>query len=120
VHGAYVPEGVVWSLVDGSRDHHRVYLLCPRPGRVRRTRVLLGEVRRYRTSGRHTRYWRAFPAGVLEFPEVFENHYLAMEYLRGRWESRCASPEQMRPPDRRAAADGSRSWEKFFGELSLE
>lgn len=100
MHGAYVPQDIVWTRVDGSIHHHRVWLLRLKPGRVRRTRILIGEVRRHRTAGRATREWRAFPEGLPEFPPVFENHLLALEYLLDRWEARCLVPEADRPTER--------------------
>jgi hypothetical protein len=104
-----------WTLVDGSKDHHRVWLWRLKPGNVRRTRILVGEVRRYRLEGRLTRWWRTFPEGVLEYPEVFENHFLAMDYLKNRWETRSALPEIVRPVPR--SADDDAGWDAFFGMI---
>jgi hypothetical protein len=132
-HGSYVPEGTGWNIgwttVDGDSrlcgggDHHRVWLFVVLPGRTVRTRVLLGEVRRYGgVDGSHPeRRWRAFPEGILtEFPPVFKNHYEAMLYLKNCWEARVLV-EPARPPRPRPVQPGESreevpSWVKFFGE----
>lgn len=97
MHGAYVPEDIEWTRVGGSPHHHQVWLRRRKPGHVRRTRILIGEVRRHRLSGRYTREWRAFAEGTPEFPPVFENHFQAMAYLKERWEAGSAVPEAVLP-----------------------
>lgn len=88
------PPDVFWEEI--TKDHHRVFMWVRPPGRRNRSRVVLGEVRRHRLEGRARRHWRAFPEGVAEFPDVFDNHVLALHYLKGRWESRQVVPESMR------------------------
>jgi hypothetical protein len=131
-HGAYVPEGVTWTTVDGGLwkggDHHRVWLWRVFPGQIERSRILLGEVRRYggtdyRKYGKHPeRWWRAFPEGTLtEFPPVLKNHYEALLYLKNCWEARVLV-EPARPPKPRPAPKPGEPreevppWVKFFGE----
>lgn len=111
-HGAYVPENVRWSVL--SRDHHRVFLLVDVPGRIYRQRVCIGEVRRFETSGRWTRAWRAFPEGSTEFPPVLDNHVQALEFLKDRWQVRQVVSEIVRP--RRSSDEPAPAWITFLGE----
>jgi hypothetical protein len=92
-HGNYLPgDDIRWHKV--TTDHHKVYLYRVKPGHVNRTRILIGEVRRLMVSTKEKRHWRAFPeGGLIEFPEVFDNHVLALEYLRNRWEGGPVVPE---------------------------
>lgn len=83
----YVPEGISWRVI--SRDHHRVYLRRMQPGRIRATVFLIGDVRREPSEGVIARRWRAFPEGALEFPELFENHVLALQHLKEVWEAQA-------------------------------
>jgi hypothetical protein len=114
LHGDYLPPDLTWTMVGGSRHHHQVWLWRLQPGRQRRTRILLGEVRRHRMEGRATREWRSFAEGTLEFPPVFQNHYLAMDYLKRRWETRCLVPEALRPLP---AGSDAPEWQAFVTSL---
>lgn len=101
VHAEYNPPEI--DCVRLTRDHHLVYLRRVPPGGRYRTRILIGEVRRHVTdkmSARDTRCWRAFPEGVMEFPELFANRLLALEYLKRRWDfqSLMAQVGPPRPP----------------------
>lgn len=110
-HGDYNPPEVWCDRV--TPNHHIVYLRRVPPGSTRRRRILIGEVRRHVCDGskaRGTRYWRAFPAaGPPEFPELFDNRYLALVYLKQRYESSAVVAE---PPARVRISDVL----SFFGE----
>lgn len=118
MHGSYVPDPeIAWSLVDGNKDHHQVWLRRRPRGHAARTRVLLGEVRRYRLTGRDTRKWRAFPEGAAaEYPTVHKNHYEAMAYLLARWEEVHSVRVEPDYAPLRAAAPPADGWERFAGE----
>lgn len=121
-HGFYLPEGVRFTGL--NTDRHVVYLYRLKPGHVRRTKVRIGEVRKSRRPGyRGERCWRAFPERGGEFPELFENHKLALEYLVKCWDAgplvvEPTAPRPARkwkpPPMTAPAAPGP--WVKFFGE----
>jgi hypothetical protein len=135
-HGAFVPEGMRWTSVDGEYnitlgDHHRVWLLFPIPGGKRRRHVLVGELRRHapaKSSPSSTSAWRAFPAGAgMEFPEVFSSHYKAMEYLKQRWEAKVPLEASLPTAGKKyvppvlSAEDGEEEekppvWTDFFGQ----
>lgn len=138
-HGNYLPgDDITWEKL--TTDHHRVFLWRFKPGNEqRRTRIVIGEVRRhtpglsYANSHRSpTRLWRAFPeGGPVEYPEPFDTHVLALEYLKNRWEMGSAVPESPLPqrsrrkraakpevvPEPVAKPEVSPSWMKTFGDL---
>jgi hypothetical protein len=120
-HGDYLPEGVKYTGM-GS-DRHVVYLYKLKPGHVRRTKILIGEVRRSRRVGsRGERCWRGFPVRASEFPEVFDDHRQALQYLVDRWEAggmvvEPAKPYRPRPPKKYPDPPSEpMAWPKFFGE----
>jgi hypothetical protein len=120
-HGDYLPEGVKW--VGLGADRHVVYLYKLKPGNTRRTKILIGEVRRSRRPGaRGERCWRAFPVRVSEFPEVFDDHRLALQYLVDRWEAgpllvEPAKPYRPTPPRKYPDPPSEPApWPKFFGD----
>jgi hypothetical protein len=97
-HGYYLPsDEFTWHCV--SADHHVVYLYRLKPGMIRRTKFRIGEVRRAAQRGtRGQRCWRAFPESSDEFPELFDTHVLALEYLRNRWDAGPVVIEAVKPP----------------------
>jgi len=135
-HGAFLPEGVTWTTVDGEGphgngfgDHHQVWLMLARPGFKYRKRILLGEVRRRSRKRMLLRYWRAFPEGSLtEFPKEFPSHFKALTYLKECWEAgvHVEVPRGPGKDSRPAAAHGTDqgpasaedapSWAEFFGK----
>ncbi len=112
-HGPFVPEGVRYTKI--SRDHFKVWLFVSVPGCKNRKRVFIGETRRAQTERRGPRdywYWRAFPAGVPEFPEVFDTNVKALEYLKKRWEARSVLPTVSA---RLSHQPADMSWKEWLG-----
>ncbi len=119
-HGYFVPsDDIVWTYLD--KDRHAVFLFRLRPGNVRRTRFFIGELRRTVRPGTKNKCWRAFPEGETEFPELFANHFQALEHLKQRWEMHevlQARPQKIRRVKKQDAKSKSApdAWVKFFGE----
>jgi len=126
-HGYYLPsDDLKWKCL--TADHHEVYLLRKsKPWHERRKHILIGELRRLTGTGhKDQRFWRAFPVSGTEFPEVLDNHMLALEYLKSRWEAALVTPEVPRPKNHharpRVALRGPEkpvepaAWIRFFGE----
>jgi hypothetical protein len=118
VHGDFLPPGVRYTGL--GEDCHVAYLYKLLPGHVRRKRIHIGEVRRSPQPGyRGERCWRAFPVRVSEFPEVFENHIQALQYLVDRWEAGPVIVEPARARQPKKYPDPPAEpvpWPKFFGE----